>query len=292
MTDIPQPIALIGAGSVGKTLGRRFHELGLRLGGVACRSGASALAATRFIGAGRPADDPDQALAGAALITIAVPDHAIDEVARRLARSPHLSPSAMAFHTSGALGSDALQPLRDRGLATGSLHPLQAFADPAKAVHYLAGITYGIEGDAAILPVLHELVRRLGGCALSLRPDQKVLYHAAAVIASNYTVALAALATFVLRHIGADAASSLQALLPLLDGTVRNLDEVGLPAALTGPIARGDTAVVAAHLRALDAVSAELGAIYRRLGRVAAQIAEEKGTLTAERRRELDGLLS
>ena len=96
-----------------------------------------------------------------------------------------------------------------------------------------------------------------------LEADDKALYHAAAVIASNYSVTLAATAARLLRRIGASEDDSLRVLLPLMRSTLDNLERQGLPEALTGPIVRGDTGTVRRHLLELDAADGEAGMLYR-----------------------------
>jgi predicted short-subunit dehydrogenase-like oxidoreductase (DUF2520 family) len=111
----------------------------------------------------------------------------------------------------------------------------------------------------------------------SIDPARKALYHAAAVAASNYLVAVEDLAARLARAAGIPPRDALRALLPLVRGTVRNLERVGLPAALTGPVARGDAATLRAHRRALRAVDPALDAAYAALGRLALRVAREAG---------------
>ena len=126
-------------------------------------------------------------------------------------------------------------------------------------------------------------MQRLEGTALRLTSQEKTLYHAAAVIASNYTVTLAALASNVLvsQGIAPDANTALRYLMPLIRGTVDNLQELGLPDALTGPLARGDVGTVSRHLEGLEPCAPELAHLYRHLARLTLPLAEGKGHLDA-----------
>jgi predicted short-subunit dehydrogenase-like oxidoreductase (DUF2520 family) len=123
-----------------------------------------------------------------------------------------------------------------------------------------------------------------------LRGDDKVLYHAAAVIACNYLVTLTKLATDLWQTFGISTEEATQALLPLIQGTVDNLRNIGLPGCLTGPVARGDLGTIRKHLDALEARSPDLLSTYRELGRQTVPIAQAKGGVGEERARELKEL--
>ena len=149
-------------------------------------------------------------------------------------------------HASGALGREALAPAAEGGALTGAFHPLAAFAQIGAELP--DGIAFAIEASEPLRTKLTHLALRLGGRPLVLEADDKALYHAAAVIASNYSVTLAATAARLLRRIGASEDDSLRVLLPLMRSTLDNLERQGLPEALTGPIVRGDTGTVRRHL--------------------------------------------
>jgi predicted short-subunit dehydrogenase-like oxidoreductase (DUF2520 family) len=140
---------------------------------------------------------------------------------------------------------------------------------------------------------LDRLVDLLGGTALHLSSGEKTLYHAAAVIASNYTVTLAALASDLLvrQGVAPDLNTALHYLMPLLRGTVDNLEALGLPEALTGPLARGDVGTVARHLEALEECAPELAHLYRHLARLTLPFAQQKGQLDADTVKELSAML-
>jgi predicted short-subunit dehydrogenase-like oxidoreductase (DUF2520 family) len=130
----------------------------------------------------------------------------------------------------------------------------------------MPGSTFALEGDGALLECLRQMVAALRGRAVELRPQDKALYHAAAVLVSNYVVTLMDMATRLWQQFGADPDLAAQALLPLLQGTVDNLRRLGLPDALTGPIARGDLGTVRRHMVALEATAPDLLPAYREMG--------------------------
>ncbi|MHC5019129.1 MAG: Rossmann-like and DUF2520 domain-containing protein [Planctomycetota bacterium] len=275
-------IGIIGGGVVGSALGRALRAAGYTVSAVASRQATTAAAAASFIagddGEAPAVTDAAGVAAAADLVICAVPDRTIAAVGAQLGAGP-LRPELLVVHCAGALEAAELQPVADAGARIGGLHPLQSFAGPEEAVALLPGSVFGIEGTDAVRAELTALVEALGGIPLPIQPGGKVRYHAAAAIISNYTTVLARAASGLLASIGSDDDRALAALLPLLRGTVDNLGTVGLPGALTGPIARGDAPTVAAHLADLRAHAPTLVASYVALGKLAVALALEKGSI-------------
>jgi predicted short-subunit dehydrogenase-like oxidoreductase (DUF2520 family) len=161
------------------------------------------------------------------------------------------------------------------GAAIGAFHPLAAFATPDAALP--DGITFAIEATPPLYALLWQMALDLGGRPFNLAPDDKTLYHAAAVIASNYTVTLAALATELFERLGATPEQGLHALLPLMRTTLDNLERQGLPDALTGPLVRGDVGTVWRHIQALDRTAPHIGGLYRCLAQGTLPLAQRRG---------------
>ena len=143
-----------------------------------------------------------------------------------------------------------------------------------------------------MLSTLKEMAVSLEGRWIELKPGDKVVYHAAAVLACNYLVTLVKLATDLWQTFGVSTSEATRALLPLLRGTINNLDNVGLPQCLTGPIARGDLGTVGKHLAALENSAPELLPTYRELGRQTIPIALDKGKVDEQVAKEMQKLLS
>ena len=207
---------------------------------------------------------------------LAVPDRAVSQVAQALAAA-ETTPAAVV-HLSGALGLAPLQPLIARGRQVGSFHPLQSFAGEQPAAAF-KDIVVAIDGSSeALRRELEEIAVALGARAWYVPDEARDLYHAAAVMAANYLVALAAEAVEVLEAAHWSREEALRGLLPLMTGVLGNLRQTGLPRALTGPIRRGDVETVQRNLRALDAL-AEPGPAraYRILGLAALDLAREDG---------------
>lgn len=277
-------ISIIGPGRLGQALAIALRSLGYPILAFVARHPAGARKAVRaFDKSGTPTQalDWDQLsqLPAADLILITTPDDAIAETAQRLAaaekgRARHRT----VLHTSGALASDVLTPLAECGFHTGSLHPLVSVSEPGAGAKALRGAFYCLEGDKAALRVARLIVEDLKGKSFSVRPENKALYHAAAVMASPHLVALFDLATEMLAACGVSKRSARQILLPLVESTTNNLMAMNPEQALTGTFARGDVATVRRHLAALSRRElAEALEVYRLLGLRSVQLAEKNG---------------
>jgi len=203
------------------------------------------------------------------LLFLAVPDGAVSEMATRIAQMK--PPAALGIvHLSGALGLDVLSALE--GNPRGSFHPLQSFPMPRDRSAF-QGITVAVDATTpSLMRRLRALARGVGAKPRHVGDEQRVLYHAAAVYASNFVDVVVAEAVRLLRGIGWTEEEATRALLPLVEGAVANIRRRGPVEALTGPIRRGDAETVTRHLRALDRPD-----LYRMLALVALEIAEEAG---------------
>jgi predicted short-subunit dehydrogenase-like oxidoreductase (DUF2520 family) len=291
---LPGPLGFIGAGKVGTALASLLYARGVEIAGVSGRTlqDSRRMASGAHLGP-QTARNRSDTLQASAIVLLTVPDDAIAGLCREIADEGGWREGQSVVHCSGALSSDVLQPARDMGALTASFHPLQAFASLDAALANLPGSTFALEGDEALVAQLDTFVRLLGGTVLHLRAEDKTLYHAAAAIASNYTVTLAALAADLLvrEGISDNANDALHYLMPLLRGTIENLGNAGLPDALTGPIARGDAGTVAQHLEALEKCSPEMAHLYRHLARLTLPLAVEKGSLDEDGARRLEASL-
>ncbi|QSO47011.1 Rossmann-like and DUF2520 domain-containing protein [Alicyclobacillus mengziensis] len=220
------------------------------------------------------------------VIFITTPDKAVTETAQTLCDLGMVHAGQTVIHTSGSLGSDALFPVKAQDALTLSLHPLQTIASATAGRATLDGIYCTLEGDPSALEIGMSLVYSWGGIPVEISPSLRPQYHAAAVLASNAVVALAAVASEL-----SGIPQGLSALLPLMKGAVRNLETLGLPSALTGPIERGDLATVQAHVKALEH-NPTAKSVYTALGRATADVAVAKGTLSPAMRQKFTDLFS
>jgi len=182
-----------------------------------------------------------------------------------------------------------LEPLKKKGAAVASVHPGQAFSSKKTRPSHFCGITFGLEGEKEALALARSLVRHLGGRALVIPEDAKPLYHAALSFASNFLVVLLDTAAGLLKEAKVPGGSATRMLFPLLQGTLRNVKELDTARSLTGPLVRGDTVTVGAHLEALKRLPRH-AELYRNLSLMGLEMARKSG-LSAKKVRALKSRL-
>ncbi|HUZ68970.1 MAG TPA: DUF2520 domain-containing protein [Candidatus Saccharimonadales bacterium] len=244
-------LAIVGAGRAGSALAIAAHEAGYVVAAVASRRGEVARLLADTVGAEAVAT-PLAAAASADLTLLAVPDNAITSVAATIAASGIALHGRGIVHLGARFGPGVIASLRTTGAEVGVLHPLQALAGPGSA-SLLEGASFRIDATGGLRPRLLAFVDALGARPLEIDPSQAPLYHAAAVLAGNAPLALLAEATRLLEAAGVSRADAHEALAALLEGAARNARRAGAAAALTGPVARGDSDAITAHLEVLAA---------------------------------------
>jgi len=259
-------VTIIGSGRLGTALAVALAGRGYAIQSLVARRALKARQAAGFL------DAEVQALAAkqlrllrpADVFLITVPDDQIAGVAAELSK---LRFTAVALHTSGALSSEVLGPLREKGWHTGAAHPLMSVSDARDGGAGLRGGYWSVEGDKTALRVAKEIVRDLGGKSFSIRSEDKPLYHAAAVMVAGNVTALFDVALEMLVGCGLTRKTARSVLLPLIASTVHNLETKDPAQALTGTFARGDVETVKRHLAALkDKNPADALELYRLLG--------------------------
>jgi predicted short-subunit dehydrogenase-like oxidoreductase (DUF2520 family) len=244
-------LAIVGAGRAGSALAIAAHEAGYVVAAVASRRGEVARLLADTVVAEAVAT-PLAAAASADLTLLAVPDTAITSVAASIAASGIALDGRGIVHLGARFGPGVIASLRTTGAEVGVLHPLQALAGPGSA-SLLEGAFFRIDATGGLRPRLLAFVAALGARPLEIDPSQAPLYHAAAVLAGNAPLALLAQGTQLLEAAGVSRADAHEALAALLEGAARNARRAGAAAALTGPVARGDSDAITAHLEALAA---------------------------------------
>ncbi len=268
-------IGIAGSGRVAQALGRVLADKGENVVAIASRQKEHASAAARFVHHGVRPVRYDELAGLCDRVLIAVSDDAVEAVAQTIAAARFQG--GIVLHTSGLHGCAVLRSLDRTGNSTGSMHPLQTVPNPEQGAAALVGAFFAVSGDPVAVTWATELVEKLGGRPVRISDEQKPLYHAAAVIASNYTVVLVYAACRLMEQAGFKRQEALAALRPLVTTTAANAlnDPV---AALTGPVARGDLFTLQQHLKALDRSGImSFADFYRAAGLVALQIAEQKG---------------
>jgi len=276
--------SIVGAGRLGTVLGAALVRRGWTAAVIVDKDSGAARESRRIIGRGKavpscltlPGKGLDRKVRLGDVVIIAVPDDAVGRVAAGLARSGVSWAGRFVFHTSGLLPAHVLEPLRKRGARIASVHPVQSFPRKDAPASIFRGITWGVEGDPAAVAAAEEMVRDLRGNVLLLSEKDKPLYHAACSLASNAMIALEWTASGLLGAAGIGEKAAAGMLFPLVQGTLQNVNNLGLEKALTGPILRGDAATVRKHLEALrdDPHARE---VYRVMGKQILRLAEKSG---------------
>ncbi|MHB8053873.1 MAG: Rossmann-like and DUF2520 domain-containing protein [Candidatus Aminicenantales bacterium] len=277
-------IAIIGTGRLGTSLGNALARAGLEIAGLADADLRAARKAKKIIGSGRATTDAVAAARSADIVFIAVPDAALTTVIGRLENGGFEGRGKTVFHTSGAEPAERLAPLAQRGAAIGSFHPAQSFSRPATPAAHFRGVVFGLEGGPAAVKTGKTIARKLGGYPLVLSREQKTLYHAACVLASNLFVPLFDLAVETMAAAGVSAPQAKKALLTLVEGTLRNVKHFDAADALTGPLARLDFGTVERQLRALRRVPRAREA-YRTIGLAAMELLKKRGAAASSIKR-------
>jgi predicted short-subunit dehydrogenase-like oxidoreductase (DUF2520 family) len=269
----------VGAGRLGTALALALGECGYEVRALVSRGAAGARRAAAGVGLNLLALGAGELsrLPSVDVLFIATPDDALRETVAALASLPDAR-ARVALHTSGALSSEMLAPLRARGYRIGSMHPLAAVSEPRAGAHSLGRAFYCVEGDALAVRAARGVVRDLGGRSFAIAPEDKALYHAAAVMTAGHIVALFDTALDTLRRCGLGERRAREVLLPLLRSTIENLSAQTPERALTGCFARADAETVLKHMDSLRRLrDSDALSTYVALGEHSLKLAERAG---------------
>ncbi|MFZ5641558.1 MAG: Rossmann-like and DUF2520 domain-containing protein [Bacillota bacterium] len=271
-------VSVVGAGVLGSAVAVQLKKKGYEIAAVASRREEPAKTLAGRTGAVY-CDDAAAAAAKGEIVFLTVPDRAIADTAAGIARAGGFRPGQLVVHMSGALPAEILAPAGEAGAVIMSVHPLQSFASIDMAIKNLPGSFFAIQGDPAGIDKARQIVADLDGRSFVLPPEGKPMYHLGASAASNYLVALIHFAVSLYRQIGMDEETAVEAILPLVKGTLANIESLGPAKALTGPVARGDITTLKTHLQALRQQPVTSRQLYGALGAYTAGVAREKGTI-------------
>ena len=277
-------IGFIGAGKLASGLAMALHALGYEIAAVSSRTSASAQGLAALVPGMTPLPNAAEVATACDIVFVATPDAVIEE----MARSVSWRPSHGVIHCSGALSLEVLASAGADGASVASFHPLQTLAcidTPQEAAERLSGICYALEADGWLHDWLEKVAHDLGGHAISLSPEDRPLYHQAAVFACGYLSTLLDAAEEMWSHMGFSPEQARRALTPLALTTVANFGRAGAHASVTGPIPRGDVATVERQLAAISTSLPELAPLASQLGLRSVSFAPD------EHRQALNGVL-
>jgi predicted short-subunit dehydrogenase-like oxidoreductase (DUF2520 family) len=245
-------IAIVGPGKLGTALASSLRASGFAIDAVVTRPRKESLrraqALARKIGS-RATTDVSRLKAD--IVWLCVPDSEIASTASEISEKLEWK-GKVVLHSSGALTSDELAPLRRRGTAVASVHPLMTFVK--KSQPSFIGVPFAIEGDAAALRMGRRIVRDLGGTAYSIKKQDKAAYHAWGTFASPLLSALLATTERVAAIAGVNGRTARQRMIPILRQTIENYAAFGATGAFSGPIIRGDAETVQRHMQVLKTI--------------------------------------
>lgn len=276
-------VAIVGPGRLGRALAMGLKRAGYRVEEIVSRRQGSSRRRARVLGraVGARAVTAETARLNVELIWFCVPDREIAESARELAAAGEWK-GKVAFHPSGALGSEELSALRREGAAVAAVHPFMTFVRQSSPA--LDGVPFAVEGDAAAVRLARRVVHDLGGEAFSIAKNKKGAYHAWGAFLSPLLVSLLATGESVAARAGFSPSQGRKWALPILRQTVANYGRFGAAGSFSGPIVRGDAAVVRKHLQVLKGLPSA-HEVYSALARSALE------SLPARNRKELREVL-
>ena len=274
--------SIVGCGRVGVTLARVLKESGYPLLGVSSRTRRSIKRAVEVLDADKASLRAEDVTKDADLVFITTPDDVIEPVCRDISGKNGFREGCIVFHCSGSQPSTILSAAGRCHAVTGSIHPLQSIAAIATKGNPFEGIITAVEGEALAVELGRTISLDIGSTFIEIKTDAKALYHASAVVASNYLVTLIDAACKLMACSGVDPESGYDVLKPLVQGSFKNIDRMGIPDALTGPIARGDHNVVKTHLDEIGAQAPELLAFYKTLGYYTVAVSRAKNGISPE----------
>lgn len=272
--------AIVGCGKVGTALAMCLTRAGYPSAGFTSKSLSSARRVADMVHSDHFSDVPWDITRHADVVFITTPDGAIEDTCDTISQNTGFADNAAVIHCSGALASSVLLSAKTCGAWIGSMHPLQSFASADHKTNPFQRISVSIEGESPAVNIAKTIVADLGGTVVTLLTEAKTLYHASAVVASNYLVTLLDLAIRLIEEAGIDRQDAFNLLKPLIHGTLSNIEKVGVQKALTGPIARGDIKTIEKHIEEIGSKRPQLLSLYKKLAFYTIDIAAARGSIS------------
>ncbi|MCS7281547.1 MAG: DUF2520 domain-containing protein [Desulfobacterota bacterium] len=281
-------LGIIGAGKVGISISYVLKSKGIDLYGVSSRREEALALAKNYLGESLVyTTDNFEIVQACDVIGITTQDKNISVVAKAISDSFLNLKGKIFFHTSGSHSLGPLLPLKEKGAALGSIHPLQTFPDVESAITALPKTYVFVEGEEEAMPVLENLAQLIGFRVYRIESEKKVIYHLAAVFVCNLLCALLYAGSNLIDMIGFD----LQPFYPIIETTIKNVKEKGPVHSLTGPVVRGDVETIKSHIEILKNMPDHLS-VYSSLSVFALEIAKKRRSIDPQTEREIEEILS
>lgn len=285
------PVAIVGPGRLGGALARALFHRGASIRAIVGPDEQKAERLAHSVACESVLPSARETPSDARAVLLCTPDDSIPEIASELAHSAFAHEGVFVAHFSGALPAAVLWPLEAKGALIASIHPVQSLAGRDDDWQRLEGIYYGIDAEGRALSCAEELVSLLGGVPVRIPGAAKAPYHLACSLASNFTVALLDWAAATLSEAGLSREQAVRVLLPLAEGTIQNVRQLGVVGAITGPLARGDVRTVTLPLEVLRRQNPELEGVYKTLGKMVVALGRRRGSFDETKLAEIASLL-
>ena len=259
-------IAIVGCGRVGTAIGKFLAEAGYNIAGLASKSLASAKRLADIVKTNNVSEIPWKITKKADIVFLTTPDNAIADTCNSISIHSGFHKNAVVFHCSGALPSTILSSAKKCNTFIGSMHPLQSFASITPSENPFKKIIISVEGEKQAINEAEKIAVDLEAECLTIKTETKILYHASAVVASNYLVTILDLSLRLINEAGITGENAFKALKPLIQGTLSNIEKGGIVNGLTGPVARGDIETLKKHLEEIGSKTPDLLSLYKTLG--------------------------
>lgn len=291
--------SIIGCGRTGTNLAVYLTKAGFVPTGFFSKTRASALKAQKAVNnAGLIFDTAVQACQDTDILFITTPDDTIENVCSDIASKNGFKNNISVFHLSGALSSEILASTQQSDpeqsdINIGSIHPLQSFTPYEKGQESpFTGINISVEGTEGAVRIGEKIVTALNANSFTIPTNAKMLYHAAAVVASNYLVTIENFAINLLQKADLSEEKAYKILEPLIMGTLNNIRSKGSVNALTGPVARGDSDIVSSHINAIKKDMPEFSLLYKTMGKYTLDIATQRKEISSDQISKLSKLFN
>lgn len=281
--------SIIGTGRVGTAMAVLLKKSGFHVTSIYDKSSPALRRASRYTGA-KSCKSLLEVVQKTDAVLITTSDGEILSVSEKLGCCADIK-NRFVFHMSGAGGLDLLEPAKQAGASVASIHPIQSFSSVDQAIQNIPGSYFGVTADTKTLKPVNNIIRKIGGIPIVVRAEQKPLYHAAACIASNYLVSLIHITESIYTSIGFREQDARKAFMPLIYGSLKNVEQSDCALALTGPITRGDYTTVEKHIRAIHEKLPQYSSFYSSMGLLTLNLARQKGTLSDSQAKKIKMLL-
>ncbi|MBN18159.1 MAG: hypothetical protein CL758_01560 [Chloroflexi bacterium] len=271
-------IGFIGTGSVGGSLALSLHKKNYPIVALASKKYTSAEKLAKTIPNCKAYKSLNKVIEKSEVIFITTTDDCIENIVSSLVWQSNKA----VIHCSGAASTDILKHASQQKASTGTFHPLQAFASIEKGVESIPGTTFAIEGDPNIISYLKDIAFKLEGSYILLKAEDKVLYHVSGVMLGGLLTSFAATTAQIWDSIGLSREEGLKSLSHMMEQVSKNLNTLGIPAAIAGPYPRGDIGTIKKHLKELYTKYPKILPLYCELALCALPLAIEKGSINKE----------